>query len=258
MGLTPAALLADAWAMLRRDRAVLLGIAGALWFLPTFALILLVPGPPLPVAGMEPASPEAQRYVEQLTQWFGTSGAWYLARAVIDAWATASVYALYLDRSTPDVRGALELGVGLLPRFMLLSMVVGLVSLGGLALYVLPGIWVLARLIAAGPTLVAERPLGALAALGRGWRLSRGAALALIGPVGIALAMGWLVPQPFLLLDRWLRARPGGVNVAALATADALAAAGETAAAIASALIAIAAYRRLVSRGQPPSGGPSR
>lgn len=248
MGLSPAALLADAWASFRRDRRLLLPIAVAFWFLPTFALVLLVPAPPLPSARLEAGSQEAARYVALLTQWMGANGGWYLLRAAIDAWATASVYALYLDRERPDLRTALELGLRLWPRFMLMSAIVGMLMIAGLALYVLPGIWVLARLIAAGPALVAERPLGATAAVGRSFRLSRGAGLMLLGPVGLVLAMGWLAPQPFLALDLWLRARPGGPNVVAVATVDALAAAGETAAAIASALVAIAAYRALVDR----------
>lgn len=249
MGLSPAALLADAWASFRRDRVLLLAIAGAFWFVPTFALVLLVPAPPLPSAQLEPGSQAAARYIAQLTQWMGAHGGWYLLRAGIDAWATAAVFALYLDRARPDLREALTVGARLWPRFMLMSAIVGLLTIAGLALYVLPGIWVLARLVAAGPALVAERPLSATAAIARSFRMSRGAGLMLIGPVGIALAMGWLVPQPFLALDLWLRTRPGGANVAAVATVDALAAAGEAVAAIAAALIAVAAYRALANKG---------
>lgn len=249
MGLNPAALLADAWARFRRDRELLIGIAGALWFLPTFALILFVPGPPMLDATVEPNSPEALRYLQSLTDWAGAHGGWYLARSVLDAWATCAVFALYLDGDGPEAGVALGRGVRVLPRFLLLSMLIGVVALFGLRLWVVPGIWVLARFLAAGPVLVADRPLGALAAAGRGWRLSRGAGLALMGPVGVALSLGWLVPQPFLALDAWLRARPGGANPVAVVTVDALVALAETAGAIASALIAVAAYRALVERG---------
>lgn len=248
MRLNLAAVVADAWAMFRRDRELLLAFAGPFWFLPSFALALLVPPPPPLPAGVEPGSREAVAWVTALGEWLGQQGGWYLLGAGIGAWGTASLYALYLDRTRPDARGALKLGAALWPRFMLLNAVTGVMALAGLLLWVVPGIYVLARVLTAGPALVAERPVGAVAAVGRGFGLSRGAGLPLMGLVAGTLALGWFAPQPLIALDDWLRARAGGPNPVALITVDALAAAIAAAAALATALIAVAAYRRLAAR----------
>lgn len=238
-------LLADAWAMWRRDRALLLGLAGPFWFLPAFALAMLVPPPPVLPTEASPGTREAVLWADHLAQWMGTHGWWYLVGAAIGGWGTATVYTLYLDRERPDARAALGLGAALWPRYMLLSALTGLMGLAGLMLWVLPGLYVLGRLLPAGPALVAERPLGAVAAVGRGLAVSKGAGLALMALVSATFGLGWVMQQPLMALDGWLRARPSGPNPVALATVDALAAGVATIAAAASTLLAIAAYRRL-------------
>ena len=248
MRLRAAAVVADAWALFRRDRELLLALAGPFWFLPSFALVMLVPPPPALPAGVSAGSRDATVWAEALAQWLAAQGGWYLLGAAAGAWGTTTVYALYLDRSRPDVRDALMVGVALWPRYMLMSAVTGVAALAGLLLWVVPGVYVLARVFAAGPALVAERPVGAMAAIGRGFGLSRGAALPLMGLVAATLAVGWFAPQPLIALDEWLRARAGGANPVALATVDALAAAIAAAAALATALFAVCAYRRLAAR----------
>ena len=237
--------VADALVMFRRDRELLLGLAGPFWFLPAFALALLVPPPPPFPSSFEPGSPAATDWSAQFAQWAGAHGGWFVLAAAIGGWGSVTVYALYLDRTTPDLRTALGRAAVLWPRFVLLSALVGLVAFAGLLLWILPGLYLLGRLLPAGPALVAERPLGALKAIGRGWTITRGAGLQLMGVTAATLGISWFAPQPLLALDAWLRTRPGGANVVALATVDALAAAIAALAALASALVAVAAYRRL-------------
>lgn len=241
--------VADALLLFRRDREVLLGLAGPFWFLPLLALLLLVPGPPVRPADATANSAAAVAWGQAVVQWVSTHGSWYLLVGAIGAWGTAAVYALYLDRTRPDVRGALRLGAMLWPRFMLMSALVGLMAMGGLALLYLPGLYILGRFMPAGPALVAERPMGALNAVGRGFGLTRGAGLPLMGVAAATLGLAWIAPQPLLALAGWLETQPAGPNPVALATVNALAAAVATLAALATALLAVASYRRLASSG---------
>jgi hypothetical protein len=242
-------LVADAAMLFGRDRELLLGLAGPFWFLPAFTLALLVPPAPGLPAGVERGTPEAAAAIAAFAQWLGAYGGWYLLGAAIGAWGSATLFALYLDRERPALREALARGAGLWPRYMLMNAMVGVMALAGLALWILPGLYVLARFMPAGPALVAERPLSAVAAIGRGFRLTRGFGLPLTGVTAATMALSWFAPQPLLALDLWLRERAGGANPVALATVDALAAAVVTLAALATALIAVATYRRLASRG---------
>ncbi|HEU0044123.1 hypothetical protein [Sphingomonas sp.] len=242
-------LVADAARLFRRDRELLLGLAGPFWFLPAFALALLIPPAPGLPEGAARGTPEANAAIQAFAQWLTTYGGWYLLGVAIGAWGTATVYTLYLDRERPTLGEALGRAAALWPRFMLMSLLVGMMALGGLALLWLPGLYILGRFMPAGPALVAERPLSAVGAIGRGFALTRGAGLPLTGVTAATLALSWFVPQPLLALDAWLRDRPGGANPLALATVDALAAALAALAALVTALLAVAAYRRLASRG---------
>ena len=101
----------------------------------------------------------------------------------------------------------------------------------------------MSRFLLAGPTLVAEAPVGALAAVGRSWRRTRPAQLALLGATAFIYLAAMLGGQPFLLLGTWLGG--GGANPLGVALVDALAAAVASAAQLAGALVAVVAYRRL-------------
>lgn len=250
MRLSAASLIADAWALFRRDRDLLIRLAGPFWFVPSFALALLVPPTPSrPVGANTMADPATIAWAEQCAQWIVAQGPWFIAAWAIGAWGAATAYCLYCDRDTGDLRDALRRGAALWPRLLLLNALVGMIAGAGLLLFYLPGIYLLGRLLPAAPALVAERPLGALAAIGRGMRLSRGAGLPLAAVTAATLGIGWLASQPVMMLDIWLRNRPGGENMVAIALCDAGAAAVSSGAALAAVLLAVVAYRRLASSG---------
>ena len=239
MRVTAAGVVLDAFALFRRDRAVLTPIAGLFWFLPAYAVALLTPAPPEPPAGAEGAAAW-----EGLSRWLAAQAPWYALAWAVGLWGAATVYALYLRPERPELRGALATAAGLWPRLLLASGLVAIMAAGGLLLWVVPGLYLLGRLMPVGPALAAERPLSALGAIGRAWALTRGSGLSLGAVAAATLGFGWIGSQPLLLLDGWLRAQGGG-NPVAVAIVDAGAAAISMAAALASALFAVAAYRRL-------------
>lgn len=241
MRVTAAGVVADAAALARRDRALLFAIAGPFWFLPAYALGLLLPEPP-PL----PPAAEVQARAEVLARWLAAEAPWYLLAFGIGLWGTATVYQLYLDDGRPDVATALRRGAALWPRLLLASALVALMAGAGLLLWILPGLYVLGRLLPVGPVLAAERRLSAIGAIGRGFQLTRGSGGALAVVTAAMLGLGWLAAEPLLLLEGWIRAQGDGGNPIAIAVVDAGAAAVSAATALASALLAVAAYRRLV------------
>lgn len=239
MRVTAAAVVLDALALFRRDRAVLVPVAGMFWFLPSYAVALLTPPPPPRTAGVE----EAAAW-EGLSRWFAAQAPWYALAWAVGLWGAATVYAMYLRPERPDLRGALAMAAGLWPRLLLASGLVALVAAGGLLLWVLPGLYLLGRLMPVGAALTAERPLSGLGSIGRAWQLTRGSGLSLAAIAAATLGFGWIGSQPLLWLDGWLREQGGG-NPVAVAIVDAGAAAISMAAGLATALFAVAAYRRL-------------
>lgn len=241
MRVTAAGVVADAAALARRDRALLLALAGPFWFLPAYALGLLLPAPPkLPPTADMPARAQV------LAQWLTAQAPWYLLTFGLGLWGSATVYRLYLDETRPSVGTALRRGAALWPRLLLASGLVALMAGAGLLLWVLPGIYVLGRLLPAGPALAAEPRLSAIAAVARAFRLTRGSGGALAVVTAAVLGIGWLAAEPLLMLEGWLRGQGDGGNPIAIAMVDAGAAAVSAATALASALLAVSAYRRLV------------
>lgn len=243
MRLTAGSVVADALLLFRHDHMVLVAVAGPFWFVPTYAIALLVPPPP-PPPGRPVDEGSTLAWFDSLGQWMTAQGHWYFAAWAIGLWGTATVYALYLHHDRLDVRGALGRGATLWPRLALASALIGLMSTAGLLLWVLPGLYILGRLMPTGPALTAEQPLSAANAIARAFRLTRGSGVALMAIAAMTLGLGWLLGQPFLMLAAWLSAQGGG-NPVAIALVDAGAAAVAAAAALASALVAVAAYRRL-------------
>jgi hypothetical protein len=239
MRVTAAGVVLDALALYRRDRAVLLPIAGLFWFLPAYAVALLTPPPPERVAGAEDAAAW-----EGLSRWLAAQAPWYALAWAVGLWGAATVYVLYLRPERPDLRGALAMAASLWPRLLVASGLVALMAAGGLLLWVLPGLYLLGRFLPVGPALTAERPLSGLGAIGRAWALTRGSGLSLAAVAAATVGFGWIGSQPLLLLDGWLREQGGG-NPVAVAIVDAGAAAISMVAGLASAMFAVAAYRRL-------------
>lgn len=243
-------IVTEALAVLRRDHALLLAIAGPFWFAPAFAVALLVPDPPVMALGMS-----QQAYAQALAPWLVAQAPWYLLDFAAALWGAATVYLLYGDPKRPTVGEAMRGGAALWFRLLLASALAGAGLLPlALVLAALPSglgalpwtlatLWVMGRLMPVGPTLAAERPVSAIGAVKRAWRLTRGVGVSLAGVAAATLGLGWLLQRPFVLLEAWVRAAGG--NPVAVVLVDAGSAAVAAAAALGSALFAVAAYRRL-------------
>lgn len=238
--------LGDAWALFRRDADLLLRVAGPFLFLPAFALALLVPGPPPATADAGAGEAQTLAWIQSVSDWAGNYGGWYILAYLVGYLGTALILALYLETPRPDVAGAARRAVRIFPRFALATVVGSLPAGAGLLLWVLPGLYVLGRLLPVGPILLAEAPVGAWAAIRRSLVLTRGSGLALMGLAAFAYLSGWLVGTPFLEADRILRMGGQG-NPVLIALVDAGAAIAAMGSGLATALVSLAAYRRLVA-----------
>lgn len=81
------------------------------------------------------------------------------------------------ERSVREVLGE---ALRLTPPMFLVKLVISLATAGGLLLFVVPGLYLLARLAPAVPAMVAER-LGVMDSLRRGWALGEGHVLRILG-----------------------------------------------------------------------------
>ena len=247
MTLNIVATLRDAWGLFLRDRSLLIRLAGPFLFWPALALGLLVPAPPLPDEGVGEATAQATAWIDSVGQWAGHYGGWYLASYAVGLIGTAALLALVLGEGRLTVGEALSRALGIAPRYVLAMVLVALPVGAGMLLYILPGLYVAGRLLLVGPVLLAERRMAAVAALARSVKLTRGAGLPMAALSACTYLGGIVATQPILMLID-LSKGDGPGNPVALALLHAAAAAVAMAAGLAQALIAVAAYRRLVNR----------
>jgi hypothetical protein len=244
--LTVARLLEDAWGIARRERDLILRIAGPLVFLPNLAVLLLLdPLPMMPRSGSSEAA--VTRWMAALEAWADGNGAAYLLAAGIALFGQAGIAILLLSRGRRTVGHALQLAAKRLPRFLIAGLIANLLTGIGFLALIVPGLILYARFALIVPVIANERQ-GALASIVTSVQVTRGATIAILGALAAAFVAQWLAVAPLAPLDLWLRGAGGGHPVAVTLVAMAVAAI-ETAHALAVLLIGVAAYARLASRG---------
>ena len=246
MKLTLGRVLADAWTILRRDGDLVLRVAAPFLFLPNFAVQLLVAPPPTPHSGGDRAA--GQAWAEAMYAWMQANAGWYLLVNLIGIYGMATLTILLIHPARPDVRTALITAARRFWRFFLAYLMMAIPISLGFWLFVLPGLYMQARLIATIPTLVAEAPVSAARAVGRSWQLTRGEWWGVLGAVVLIFLTQYLVRVPLSPADSFLRSA-GHENPIVLALADAVIAAAEAAYEVAIIGVGLAIYRRLASNG---------
>lgn len=240
-------LVAAVWHLFRRERPLLLAIAGLLVFLPAWAVLLLCdPLPALPPSTRDPVAMGA--WIDAVTAWGQANAVWYVLADAVAIFGTAAMALLLLDARRPTAGEALRRAAVRYWPFLGATMLVSLPVGAGMWLFVIPGLWAQARLIAAVPVLAHDPGAGVVEALRRSSSATRGRGLVLTAAVAILFMAQWLAVVPLASADDWLRA-PGHGNPAILALVDAGIAAAGAAYHVALLLLGVIAYRMGASRG---------
>ncbi|MEH3046423.1 hypothetical protein [Sphingomonas adhaesiva] len=244
--MTFATLLAAAWRMFRRSADTVTALGGALVFLPSFAALLLCdPIPALP-ATRDEATMTA--WIDAVSAWGQSYGLWFLAADLIGIYGAAAIALLLLAPDRPTTQGALRLAAVRLWPFLLASLIVALPVGLGLWLFVLPGLYIQARLVASVPVLARRHDIGAWQAIRVSAAMTRGHGWAITGALVTLFLLQWIVVVPLMSADEWLRA-PAHGNPLLLALVDAGVAGVGAAYAIATLLVGAVFYRLRVSSG---------
>lgn len=238
---------ADAWGRWKRDRALLLPLAGLLLFLPQFAFYLLAT--PFPQLTAEQAQDTAALLTPDspLVAWITHNAPGMLATVLVMTFGSLAILTLYLDPAAGTPGKALARAPALFPRYLLAVIVAGLpagpIELM-LVILILPCLYLLGRLILVAPVIVAERPIGIARSIARSFALTRGRGLAMMALAAAVMLAGMLAPAPFRLLHDALQAE-AAANPVTIALIEALGSLAAAIVALATLLIQVALYRRL-------------
>jgi len=167
MTLRLAGVLADARALWRSERELLLPIAGVFFVVPMLGIVLM-----LADAGFADVAPEKLRdavmafYVANLLPIL-------LANLAID-FGTFAVLNLYLQGGGRTLGEVLMLTLRRFLPWLVIDIVAALLFSFGSSLFLLPGLFAFARTWLAGPAFAAAPERGVLDAFRQGWRRSAG------------------------------------------------------------------------------------
>ncbi len=242
MKLDIAAACREALGIWRRDRDVIVAVAGVFFFLPNFALALFLS------RGDGAAQPgDQQAMVEALQRYLVDNAHWLGLQAVAELVGIAVLLALVLDPSRPTVREALIAAFRRLPILIVAMLLVSAAKLIGLLLFVLPLLYVIGRAFLVLPVLVAEPQRRFGDAMQRAVSLTEGQVIPLLAVSGLLYFGAQLV---VLLLSGTAGAiSSGGGNPVTLAMLSAAVAAVGAAMSVAFTLVRVTVYRRLASKG---------
>lgn len=162
---SPSAAWDDVGAALRGETRLLAAIAGVFFLLPTVLLGLVMPN-------MEAVTSFAEMFALVRPHLH-----WLLLASLVQYVGQLAIMVLLLSRERPTVGAAIGEGFRLLPFYFLLTVCTNIAIGLGLLLLIVPGLWLLARLSASGPVLVAESARWPFPAIARSFALTKGSAL---------------------------------------------------------------------------------
>lgn len=230
--------LADAVALWRAERDVVLRVSGVFFLLPVLALAMLLTNLP-----EMPQSAGQETVFAAFKAFYTANFGWLLLVSVALDYGGFVLLNLFL-RGRQTVRELLLASLLRLVPFVLLGFVTGTVINLGFALWVLPGVYLFGRSWMMGAAYAAEPERGFLAAIERGFRLSAGNGwrIALLG-CGTAAIVG-SAALVLAAVTQTITALAGNVAWVQAVMLVPVAAAG-AAAYVAFSLVRVAIYRRL-------------
>ncbi len=246
MSIDVRAVFFDAWMMWRRDRGILVALVGFFVFMPQLGWLLF--GPQTPTAAAREAASKLSEaaQIEALAQLYAQYMPLLLVVTLATVFGALTVLMLCCDGRVRDVGGMLLAALRRLPAYFVLTLLVELVAALGIykPLYLLlPALYVVGRLIVAGPIFAASG-LGPFDAMAQSFRLTHRRGFLLAGFATLIISAGFLLPLPALALGEVLDRAPLANPVSALII-DAVAAGLMTVALLGGILIRVALYRRI-------------
>lgn len=173
----------DAVRMLKAHGSLLLAIAGVFFLLPGLLLGYALPQP----------TGSGQDAIDALFRHYRENWIWFLIANIVNLVGGIAIYRLLFDRDGQTVGGAIGGALPILPMYFIMTVLSSMAIGAGLVLFLLPGIYLLGRLVISGAAMVAEGLRSPIAPIGRSWELTRRRGWAVAGLVLIVAVAGFLL-----------------------------------------------------------------
>ncbi len=234
------AIWADAVAMGKANRQLIAPLAGLFLFLPSMIADQFLVGPP----SVDPAATGV--LLDRLATFAQDNWLVLLLRGIVTSFGSLAILVLLLRGERPTVAEAMRIAAGVLPIYIVANLMQSLVIVSGMMLFIVPGLYLIGRLVLVSPVAAAEgasNPLtpltrSALLTNGRGWISLLLVAVIFCVAMVVSIIVTAVTGTVFALLLPVEVARIGQMLIAGLV---------EAAMAVALILATAALYRALVS-----------
>lgn len=156
--------------LLRRNRSVVVALAGALFFLPNLLVAFFAP--------IEPRGPGVS-FIEAMMAHVRANWPLILAGALVEMLGALTLLRLVLKADGRTVGAAIAASLVLLPTMFAAGFLTNIVVGIGFMLLIVPGIYLLGRFALVPPVIVAEDRRNPLEAIRRSFALTRGSGFAI-------------------------------------------------------------------------------
>ncbi|CAA9524125.1 MAG: hypothetical protein AVDCRST_MAG23-291 [uncultured Sphingosinicella sp.] len=173
----------DAAAMLKRNGSLLLAIAGVFFLLPSLLLGYFAPAPT--GSGQDALNAMMGHYRENLP--------WIVLAQLVNLLGGIAVYKLLFDQREGTVGTAIGGALPILPMYFIMTVISSMAIGMGLVFLLLPGIYLLGRLVIAGAAMVAEGHRSPIAPIRSSWNHTRRRGWAVAGLVIIVAIAGLIL-----------------------------------------------------------------
>jgi phage shock protein PspC (stress-responsive transcriptional regulator) len=160
---------ADAAAMIRTNMDIMFGLAGMFILLPRILTGWLLPEP---VA--KHAKPTLADLLAANSEYMAAHWPSMALSAIVVAAGSLALLALLIHRSHPTVADALRIALVALPGYILANLLQSAIVVAGLFALVLPGLYLIARLICIAPVAAAEPTRNPVTIMMRSFAMTRG------------------------------------------------------------------------------------
>jgi hypothetical protein len=174
----------DTVALLRAHGSLAAALAGVFLFLPALLVGHFLPMP-------EPSNPAD--LVPQTVAHFEANAHWILLSGIVNMAGTLAILLLVFRPGALSVGGAIAAGLGLLIFYLVANFLATIAFLLGLILFIVPGLYLIGRLLPLAPVIVAENRRNPIEALSRTWALTKGHGWAVLGMFLLVFIAGFIL-----------------------------------------------------------------
>jgi Membrane domain of glycerophosphoryl diester phosphodiesterase len=165
---------------------VITAFAGVFMFLPGLAGIFFLDAPNLEGKSLE-------LIAANVNAWMRANWLPLMAQALVSAFGAAMIYRYILSKTAVTAQSAMIQALPLMPAFILTNLITTFGILAGLYLFVLPGVYLIGRVLLVSPIVAAEGNTNVISALQRSTRLTQGSGWRLAGMLILLVLVTFII-----------------------------------------------------------------